>query len=99
MPIRIDKRSEKENEEVAWLCNEEWELPTQTETLESWLKEEGSKLEKGSYVADIGFSPRPGASGGGGAISVESMQIMASIGMELFLSEYPEFVEELPPNE
>jgi len=39
----------------------------------------------------IGFSPRPGACGGGGVVSLDAMKIMLSVGMELFLSEYPEF--------
>ncbi|SQH75380.1 conserved protein of unknown function [Shewanella benthica] len=48
----------------------------------------------GSYVADIGFSPRKGAAGGGAVISTGAMKIMLSIGMELYLSEYLEFNDE-----
>lgn len=88
MPIRIDKNSEKEIEEVAWLCDSDWDLPTQIYTFELWLKEEGKKLAKGDYVADVGYKPRQGASGGGAVISVESMDIMVSAGIALFLSEY-----------
>ena len=99
MPVRIDRKTDENNEEVAWLCDDEWELPTQLETLEKWLKEKGQNLSKDTYVADVGFSPRSNACGGGGVISTESMQIMVSIGMELFLSEYPEMVEEESNNE
>ncbi len=99
MPIRIDRITESKNEEVAWLCNDEWELPNQIEALEKWLHEEGRKLINGAYVADVGYSPRPNACGGGAAISTEAMKIMVSIGMELFLSEYPEMVEEVLVNE
>ncbi len=94
MPIRIDKKGKRKHEKVAWLCDDEWELPTQIEALERWLIENGEIIEKGTYVADIGYSPRPGACGGGGVISIPAMQMMVSIGMELFLSEYPEFVHE-----
>lgn len=88
MPIRIDKNSDKEIEEIAWLCDDDWELPTQIYALELWLKEVGMTLEKGDYVVDVGYKPRQGASGGGAVLSVESMGIMASTGMALFLSEY-----------
>jgi hypothetical protein len=94
VPIRIDRISENKNEEVTWLCNDEWELPSQIEALETWLNKEGRKLINASYVADVGYSPRANACGGGAAISTEAMKIMVSIGMELFLSEYPEMVEE-----
>jgi hypothetical protein len=99
VPVRIDRKIDEKNEEVVWLCDDEWELPTQLETLEKWLKEKGQKLSKGTYVADVGYSPRPNACGGGGMISTVSMQIMVSIGMELFLSEYPEMIEEESTNE
>lgn len=99
MPVRIDRKTDDNNEEVAWLCDDEWELPTQLETLEKWLKEKGRKLSKGTYVADVGYCPRPNACGGGGVISTESMQVMVSIGMDLFLSEYPEMAEEKLDNE
>ncbi len=93
MPTKI---TDKHNNEVAWLCDEQWELPAQIEALEQWLLQDGKELQKGSYVADIGFSPRPGASGGGGVVSLAALQVMVSVGMELALSEYPEFNDEQP---
>ena len=89
MPIKI---SNNENE-IAFLCDDCWELPLQIEKFQQWLQHEGAKLQPSSYVADIGFSPREGASGGGGCLSIGSMKIMAAIGMELCLSEYPEFID------
>ncbi len=71
------------------LCKGEWEMPQQVVVLEQWLNNKGKKLPKGSYVADIGFCPRPGALGGGAVLSPEAMGIMSSIGMSLYLSEYP----------
>ena len=93
MPIEI---TDQNNKEVAWLCNDVWELTAQMSALESWLSSDGLNLEKGKYSADIGFSPRPGAVGGGCLLSTKSMQTMLNIGMELYLSEYPEFVDEKP---
>jgi hypothetical protein len=98
MPINIiDYSNAKEGDKghaLEWLCDDEWEMPTQIEALENWLIENQDKLSKGSYVADIGFSPRPGAAGGGAVLTKQTMEIMVSIGMELCLSEYPEFVDE-----
>ncbi len=93
MPIAINKYSNPENNkngvEVAWLCDDSWELPKQLEALEKWLVE-NQLLPKGCYAADIGFAPREGALGGGGVVSLGSMSIMTSIGMNLYFSEYPE---------
>lgn len=71
------------------LSKGEWEMPKQVEALEQWLNDSGKNLPKGSYIADIGFCPRPGALGGGAVLSPEAMGIMSSIGMSLYLSEYP----------
>ena len=93
MPINlIDYTNSKEGEKgksLGGICKGEWEMPKQVEALEAWLKENSTKLPKGNYVADIGFSPREGALGGGAILSPESMGIMATIGMSLYLSEYP----------
>ena len=97
MPISITEYSNtKEGEkgkEVDWLCDDNWELPSQIAALEKWLVENHAKIKHGSYVSDIGYSPRPGAAGGGGVVTIKAMKIMVEIGMELFLSEYPEFEE------
>ena len=91
MPVsvyRITPESQK-NERIAWLCDDNWRLPDQAEALEAWLMENRATLKPGDYVADIGFTLRKDASGGGAAISPEIMRTMADIGMSLFLSEYP----------
>jgi hypothetical protein len=98
MPINIiDYTNAKDGEKgqaLESLCDGEWEMPTQIEALEKWLIENKDKLSKGSYVADIGFRPRPGAAGGGAVVTTQTMEIMVSIGMELYLSEYPELIDE-----
>jgi hypothetical protein len=87
MPINI--YSEKTPEKLAYLCDSNWRLPDQVEALEIWLKENKSRIKSGQYVADIGFTLREDASGGGAAITPEMMRMMADLGMSLFLSEYP----------
>ena len=98
MPINIlnytAKAEGEKPEKLDWLCDDEWELPAQIEYFEKWLASTGKNLTPGTYVADIGFGPRKGACGGGGVLTHESMGIMASIGMNLFLSEYPGMEED-----
>jgi hypothetical protein len=89
MPINIYNRKDS-SQELAWLCDNDWELPSQVYELEKWLIENQSKILKGEYVADIGFDIRKDALGGGGIISLEMMRIMLDLGMEIYLSEYPE---------
>lgn len=98
MPINVLNYTGKDEgekpEKLDWLCGDEWELPAQIKYLETWLEYTGKNFEPGSYVADIGFSPREGACGGGGVLTHESMAIMGSIGMNLFFSEYPSIEED-----
>jgi hypothetical protein len=91
MPVKIYRVTPEgqENEEVAWLCGHNWRLPDQAEALEEWLTKHRATLKPDCYVADIGFSPRADASGGGAAISPEMMRAMADLGISLYLSEYP----------
>lgn len=93
MPIKISNYSNDSNRERAheldWLCDDQWELAIQLKALERWL-EENKSLKKGSYTANIDFSPRTNAAGGA-ALSTSSMAIMASLGMTLYFSEYPIF--------
>lgn len=91
MPIKITKYSsqeDKKGQELDWLCDESFRLPDQLLELEKWLLKNKS-LPKDIYAADIAFAPRDDAFGGGGKVSLESMEIMLSIGMTLYFSEYP----------
>jgi hypothetical protein len=92
MPVniyRVTPEGGKKNERIAWLCDDNWRLPDQAEALEAWLAQNRATLKPDDYVADIGFTPREGALGGGAAISLEMMRTMADLGISLFLSEYP----------
>ncbi len=86
MPINI--YIYKTWEELDWLCDEIWDLPTQIEALESWLVSKGKKLSPNKYVADIGFDINKNSTGGGGVLNSKSMGIMARIGMDIYFSEY-----------
>ena len=83
-------KRESDNETITKLAKESWELPYQIEILESWLLENQNKISPSSYIADIGFSMRKNACGGGAILSVKAMSIMSNLGIKLYLSEYPD---------
>ncbi|MCB0397456.1 MAG: hypothetical protein KDD36_12415 [Flavobacteriales bacterium] len=87
MPINI--YAEDSGEKLDWLCDEDWDLPTQIDALETWLMNKGKTLKPNKYVADIGFGIRKDATGGGGILNSKSMAIMGEIGMDVYFSEYP----------
>lgn len=86
MPINI---YEPEGNEVAWLSDDDWGLASQVYELEEWLRQNVDKLPKKKYVADIGYVGHKAAGGGGGVLTVNCMEMLTSIGMEVWLSEYP----------
>ena len=86
MPVNV--YNETNLEKLAWLCDGSWELPIQIEELENWLRDNQDSISEGKYIADIGFSVRKDASGGGAVLTPEAMSIMSKLGMQLFLSEY-----------
>jgi len=87
MPINI---YDKENSErLEWLCNGNWELPSQIEALESWLSKHKANIRPGNYIADVAFDIRKDACGGGAILSTQAMATMVMMGMDLYLSEYP----------
>ena len=94
MPINIfvdvggDFPPDDKPKSVAWLCEDSWELPFQLDEFQFWLENEGNDLPAGRYIADIGFSQRPDASGGGGTLSVSTMRKLVELGMEIWFSEY-----------
>ena len=87
MPISI-YRDDDTRAEVAWLGDDDWGLASQINALEEWLARSAPAVDSGRYVADIGFSVRTDATGGGAAVSPEMMRRMADLGITLFLSEY-----------
>lgn len=85
MPINIYKPS---GEQVAYLCDDEWDQATQVCELENRLNFSIEKMSKGEYLADIGYVSRKEASGGGSVLTVKCMEMMTSIGLEIWFSEY-----------
>ena len=79
----------KTGKRIDSLCKGIWDLPTQIDVLQVWLNDKGINLQKDEYVADIGFNIRKNAAGGGAVLDAPSMKIMGEIGMDLYLSEYP----------
>lgn len=88
MPIKIFKDIDR-NLEVAWLCDDDWELPRQIGVLSEWLRANNATLTDGPYTADVGFSIRPEAFGGGAVLDPDFLGLMSHVRMSLFLSEYP----------
>src|SRR3954471_21779796 len=87
MPVSI-YRDDDTRAEVAWLGDDDWGLASQIGALEEWLTQSAPTVGPGRYIADIGFSVRTDATGGGAAVSPEMMRRMADLGITLFLSEY-----------
>jgi hypothetical protein len=91
LPVNIYKLPAADSEPIetiAWLCDGIWHLPEQIDALSSWVEEQSLNLPVGEYVADVGFHPRDGASGGGPTLEPKTMRRMADLGMSLYFSEY-----------
>jgi hypothetical protein len=86
LPIYI--KNQANNKLLAKIASDQWDLKSQIVALENWLLEHSTSFHPAEYVADIGFSVRPDACGGGAILSVQTMAIMSDLGMKLYLSEY-----------
>jgi hypothetical protein len=87
MPIRISTADH--STQIAWLCPDDWDLARQIAELNAWLVGNGGDLNPGAYIADIGVVSRSDAAGGGAVISTQMMKMLCQVGMELWVSEYP----------
>jgi hypothetical protein len=87
MPINI--YNQKTTDRLALLCDDIWDLSNQISELEKWIMENVESFPKSDYVIDIGFDIRPDATGGGAVINSDLMRLMADKGFNLYLSEYP----------
>lgn len=82
----VDERFENHAE----IEPEEWRLREQVEALEAWLSEHSGELDpEYEWVADIGFTVREDAFGGGPPITRKLMQMCVDANLEIYLSEYP----------
>ncbi len=88
MAICIYKESWKE--QIAVLDDNIRDLATLLDTLEKWLLENKNSLQKDhEYFADIGFTSRRDAGGGGPILSLKMMKMLLECNMEIYFSEYP----------
>ncbi len=98
MPVVIRKivkdRFEKNYIDVG---TDSWDLRTQIEALEAWMAKNSDQLDPASrWIADVGFTVRLDATGGGPPISRELMKMCVASNLEIWLSEYgaePDVVE------
>jgi hypothetical protein len=78
--------------------SEEWVLRPQVETLEQWLQHHIHELDPSfEWIADIGFSPRSNACGGGPPLTRNLMGMCLAANMEIYLSEYSSTDTKNPP--
>ncbi len=69
--------------------SDSWDLRTQIEALEEWMCANGTSLDPSSeWVADVGFTVRLTALGGGPPLSRKLMELCIAQNLEIFLSEY-----------
>ena len=69
--------------------SESWDLRTQVEALEEWLRRRAAELDPAErWVADIGFNHRPDARGGGPPLTRAFMTMCLDANLEIWLSEY-----------
>jgi len=89
LAIWIRKISNEKSENFLKLAKDDWNLKTQFEVFESWLKSEAVKLNPSdAWIADIGFSSGGCATGGVPVISLEIMEICLAHKITIYLSEY-----------
>ena len=89
MPCWVRKITGQVKENEIKLAPDDWNLMSQYEAFEEWLKSNDGKLEsEEGWIVDIGFSPRKNAAGGGPVISKEIMELCLRNNIEIYLSEY-----------
>ncbi len=89
MSIWISKIEDGKRSGVLQLGKEVWDLPELFKLFENWLKSDSDSLDESlEWIADIGFSPRQDASGGGPIISTAIMRICVAKNISIYLSEY-----------
>ena len=89
MPVIIRQIVEDRFQNHSDIAARSWDLRTQIEALEEWLEANPEALDPSSrWVADVGFTVRLDATGGGPPITRKLMQMCVSSNLEIYLSEY-----------
>ena len=86
MPINIYEDTSLNK--LAWLCDDNWELPTQLAALLEWVSVNKETLGKEKIVADIGLAIRKDGSGGGAVLATEEMKELIEANIDVYFSEY-----------
>ena len=89
MTTIIRRITEDGSENHVELCEDSWDLRAQIEALEEWLFSSEMNLDSSHHwVADVGFSHRANACGGGPPLTLNLMRKCLEYNIEIFLSEY-----------
>ena len=89
MPVVIRRIVDDRLKNHTEIAEESWDLRTQIETLEEWLTANPDELDPSNqWVADVGFTVRLDATGGGPPITRKLMELCVASNLEIYLSEY-----------
>ena len=88
MPVIIRKIVDDRAKNYTEVAAESWDLRTQIEALEAWLSETRNRLDPSEqWIADVGFTVRLNATGGGPPLSRNLMQLCIESNIEIYLSD------------
>jgi hypothetical protein len=89
MPVIIRRVVDDHFKNFTEIAGDSWDLRTQIEALEEWLSVHPHELSPSNqWVADVGFTVRLDALGGGPPISRKLMEMCVASNLEIYLSEY-----------
>ncbi|MFN9419036.1 MAG: hypothetical protein ACK578_16305 [Pirellula sp.] len=89
MPVVIRKIVDQRFHNFVEIEADSWDLRTQIESLENWMAKHSDSLDnRFNWVADIGFTSRADATGGGPPLTIRLMTACVNANLEIYLSEY-----------
>lgn len=89
MPVVIRRIIDQRFHNFVEIEADSWDLRTQIESLEEWMANHSDSLDKRyNWVADIGFTSRMDATGGGPPLTIHLMTACVNANLEIYLSEY-----------
>ena len=89
MPVVIRRIVDDRFKNHTEIAGDSWDLRTQIEALEEWLVANPNELDPSNqWVADVGFTVRLDATGGGPPITRKLMEMCVGSNLEIYLSEY-----------
>ena len=89
MPVVIRRIVDDRFKNHTEIAADSWDLRTQIEALEEWLSANLNALDPSNqWIADVGFTARLDANGGGPPITRKLMEMCVGSNLEIYLSEY-----------